>query len=452
MATGALLGGTEVAHADRLWTERTNTTVAMTPDDDRARMSFKSLVKDLAPAVVFISVEKEQRGGRNNHRHEVQGLGTGFIIHEDGWVVTNNHVVSEGRIRVRLSNDRQYDARVVGMDPQTDIALVKFEPEERLTVAPLGDSDRLDIGDWVIAIGNPFGLSHSVTAGIVSAKGRANVAPEGNVGLYEDFIQTDASINPGNSGGPLINMRGEVVGVNTAINRAGQGLAFSVPINMVKTILPQLKEHGEVRRSMLGILIQDIDATMVSGLGLADARGSLVTEVVPNGPAGKAKIQAGDVIVRFDGKPVGSSRELRWLSSNAGVGRTVPVEVIRESKPIQVPVTLSALDQRTSVATPPKPKALGQGQLGVGIATLTPELQAKYGAEVGEGVVVTEVIPGSPAERAGLQVGDVIQKLGQSPTPNAEALQAALSRMSESPVVTLVIHREGRQLFKPVQR
>lgn len=426
----------------------------MTPDDERARMSFKALVKDLAPAVVFISVEKgrDQRGGRHNLRHEAQGLGTGFIIHEDGWVVTNNHVVSDGRIRVRLSNDREYDARVVGMDPQTDIALVKFEPGERLTVAPLGDSDNLDIGDWVIAIGNPFGLSHSVTAGIVSAKGRANVAPDGNEGLYEDFIQTDASINPGNSGGPLINMRGEVVGVNTAINRAGQGLAFSVPINMVKTVLPQLKEHGEVRRSMLGILIQDMDASVASGLGLKDTRGSLVTEVMPTGPAGKAKIQAGDVIVRFDGKPVGSSRELRWLASNAGVGRTVPVEVQREGKAIAVAVTLSALDQRTTGGKAPKVEALAQGQLGMGIATLTPELQSKYGTEAREGVVVTDIAPDSPAANAGIRVGDVVQKLGKSPTPDVDALQAALSRMRSSPIITLVIQREGRQLFKAMER
>lgn len=455
-AIGLGLSAPTEARADRLWTERTNTAAAMTPDDPVARTSFNKLVKDVGPAVVYISVEKHAelpRGfgrGRGFHR---DGLGTGFVIHADGWVVTNNHVVEGAdRVKVRLADRREFEAKVVGADPQTDIALVKFEPTgERLVVAPLGRSDELEIGDWVIAIGNPFGLAQTVTAGIVSAKGRVGVAPDGKTDLYEDFIQTDASINPGNSGGPLINMRGEVVGVNTAINSAGQGIGFAVPVDMVKTVLPQLKDTGKVKRSMLGLMIQDVDQDIASQLGLRSPAGALVNEVVPGGPADKAGVRPGDVVLSFDGKAVDSSKALRWLASNAGVGRKVSVDIWRDGKSSTLGVTLGALgrvdepDQDDSAQIDEDDDG---GALGIAIADVNGAMKDRFNLSVDSGVVVTGVQPGSLAAMMQLQPGDVILSVGKAKVRNAKDLAAAVQRIQSGHVVTLLVRRGDRELFR----
>ncbi len=441
------------AHADRLWSERENSTAALTPDDPVARTSFNRLVKDVGPAVVFISVEKRSGlpGGFGRRGHHRDGLGTGFVIHADGWVVTNNHVVDGAEsIKVRLADRREFEAKVVGTDPQTDIALVKFEPTgQRLTVAPLGRSDEVEIGDWVIAIGSPFGLAQTVTAGIVSAKGRVGVAPDGKTDLYEDFIQTDASINPGNSGGPLINMRGEVVGVNTAINSAGQGIGFAVPIDMVKTVLPQLKDGGRVKRSMLGLMIQDVDQEIANQLGLSAPSGALVNEVVPGGPAEKAGIRPGDVVLAFDGKRVDSSKSLRWLASNAGAGRAVTVELWRDGKAARLDVTLAALTRGGEAPDVGEaPSDSGPTALGVRVSDVNDELAQRFQLSAKAGVVVTAVEPSSLAAKLQLQPGDVILKVGKAAVRTSEDLAKAVARVSKGQVITLLVRRGDRELFR----
>jgi serine protease Do len=292
--------------------------------------SFSGLVKAVGPAVVHIQVAK--MGG--------QGLGTGFVISSDGFVMTNEHVVGGAdQIVVKTADGESYSGKLVGADEKTDLALLKVEPQGALPTVTLGDSDTLDVGDWVIAIGSPLGLDHTVTAGIVSAKQRHNINPGGRASPYEDFIQTDAAINPGNSGGPLINVRGEVVGINSAVSTQGQGLGFAIPINMAKTLLPQLKQ-GQIERSWLGVSIGPVPDQVVALYHLPNGHGAYVADVDPNGPSRKAGLERGDVILTFDGKDVETSADLPWLASTAGVGKTVQVVVASSRGKRAVKVTL----------------------------------------------------------------------------------------------------------------
>jgi serine protease Do len=318
-------------------------------------LSFAPIAKHADPSVVTIrttGAEVEASPtffGRRALRRETKGLGTGFLVDKDGVILTNNHVIKDAEvITVRLSNDREYPARVVGRDPRTDIAVVKIE-EKGLVPLALGDSDAIDVGDWVVAIGNPFGLSHTVSAGIISAKGRSREdVPLDPTGFYS-FLQTDASINPGNSGGPLLNLKGDVVGINTAIRGGGaQGIGFAIPINMVKQLLPMLLRDGKVTRSALGVRILDVAKLApqdLTALKLADdARGALVEYTTPGGPAARAGMKPGDVIETFDGAPVEGS-SLQWKASTAGVGRTATLHVVRDGKPLDVKVTLGVLEE-----------------------------------------------------------------------------------------------------------
>lgn len=269
-----------------------------------------------------------------------QSLGSGFIISPDGFILTNNHVVGRAtEIKVILEDKREFQARLIGRDPKTDLALIKIEAEGPLPAATLGDSDSLRVGDWVVAIGNPFGLGHTVTAGIVSAKGRIIGA-----GPYDDFIQTDASINPGNSGGPLFNLKGEVVGVNTAIVASGQGIGFAIPIKIAKELLPSLK-RGEVTRGYLGVYLADLTPEQAKSVGLKEGRGVLVVRVVRGGPAERANLQPGDIVVRFDGKEVPGTRDLSWLVATTPPGKEVEVEVIRRGKPLTLRVIIGRLEE-----------------------------------------------------------------------------------------------------------
>jgi Do/DeqQ family serine protease len=296
--------------------------------------SFSTLVKQVGPAVVHINVRKRM----------AQGLGTGFIINSDGTVLTNEHVVGGADdIVVKMTDGRQLPAKLVGLDPKTDLAVIKIESPEPLPAVSLGDSDALEVGDWVIAIGSPLGLDHTVTAGIVSAKERRDINPGGRVSQYEDFIQTDASINPGNSGGPLINVRGEVIGINSAVSMQGQGIGFAIPINMAKTLLPQLQQSGRVERSWLGVSIGPVNDQIAKAYGLGTTSGAFVADVVPGGPADKAGLSRGEVILTFDGKDVSKSNELPWIASTAGVGKTVQVVVAGPSGKRGVAVTLERL-------------------------------------------------------------------------------------------------------------
>ncbi len=321
-----------------------------------ALASFAPIAKHADPSVVTITTEEEQEpslfGGRS--RRQVQGLGTGFIVDKDGIILTNNHVIEGAKvIVVKLSNDKLYPGRIVGRDPRTDIAGVKIE-EHGLVPMTFGDSDALEVGDWVVAIGNPFGLSHTVSAGIVSAKGRTEKEVPLDPAGYYNFLQTDASINPGNSGGPLLNLKGEVVGINTAIRGGGaQGIGFAIPINMVKQLLPMLLRDGHVTRSALGIRQLDVHELTPedrAALKLTTEQGAVIEGVEPGGPADRAHLVPGDVIMAFDGAPLLPGSILRWLASTAGVGKVVTLRVSRYGKLFDVAVTLGQLAEPTRMA------------------------------------------------------------------------------------------------------
>jgi len=323
-----------------------------------APTSFADLVEEVTPGVVNISTRQVRRVRAPALQHPYyfghphlgvpetqigESLGTGFIVDVEGHILTNSHVIDgASEIRVNIYGGREVEAVVVGIDPLTDIALLRIEPFEGISPVRMGNSDTARVGDWVIAVGNPFGLQSTVTAGIISARGRRNVPLSGSI-RYIDFLQTDASINPGNSGGPLVNMRGEVVGINTAVNREGQGIGFAIPVNMSYPVLAQLKERGRVSRSWLGVYIAEVDRDVALINNMSEARGALVTRTVSGGPADIAGLQAGDVILRFGDTEVAQSDQLMWIASSAGVGERVHVEVSRGGTRLSLPVVLGEL-------------------------------------------------------------------------------------------------------------
>ena len=326
------------------------------PVDKKGQVfSFADLVEEVVPSVVNISttrlvqprrpdkiylpLKNEEDYGLSNRRI-IESLGSGFIIDPDGYVLTSLHVVSEATtIRLRLHDGRELDGKVVGRDPKTDIALLKMNNSENLKHLELGDSSALRVGDWVIAIGNPFGLSGTVTAGIISAVGRKDLSLSREVD-YTNFIQTDASINPGNSGGPLINIEGKVVGVNTAISRKGQGIGFAIPINMAKVIIPQLKTLGRVARSYLGVYIDHVPELICQQLGWDKPRGAMVSKVIKDGPAHIAGLRLGDIILSFDNQEIREADDLPWLVSTAGIGKNIPLTIMRGPKQIALDVVM----------------------------------------------------------------------------------------------------------------
>lgn len=324
-----------------------------------APASFADLVERVRPAVVNIYTTQVQRvrrepryyhpylppGYRGTEERIAQSLGSGFLVDESGHILTNSHVIEGAtQIRVKLHDDRELDAELVGVDPLTDIALVRVAPFAGMRSLPLGDSDTLRVGDWVMAVGNPFGLTSTVTAGILSARGRRDVPLGGRI-RFIDFLQTDASINPGNSGGPLVNMQGEVVGINTAVNREGQGIGFAIPSSMARDVYLQLRDAGRVQRSWLGVYVDDISEEMARVRRLPRRDGAIVSRVVPGGPAALGGLRPGDVITRFDTTDVATSDALRWAASNAGVGRRVPVQILRDGQELQLEVTLGELPE-----------------------------------------------------------------------------------------------------------
>jgi serine protease Do len=307
-----------------------------------APASFAPLARTAEPAVVTIVIKVKTKKGRAFKK----GLGSGFMIDKQGTILTNNHVVAGGNaIDVELMNGKVIEGKVVGTDPMTDVGVVKIEPQPDITPLPLGDSDTVSVGDWVVAIGNPLGLSHTVTAGILSARGRTTkdvpLKAIGGGEAYFDFLQTDAAINPGNSGGPLLNLKGEVVGINTAINAQGQGLAFAIPINMVKQMLPSLVKDGKLVRSYLGVGIEDAAIDEKTG-----QRGAIVFKVYKGTPADKAELKSGDRILAVDGIAVKDSSQMRWLISIAGVGKKVTLRIVRDGKAFDLPVKLEKLPEK----------------------------------------------------------------------------------------------------------
>jgi len=366
-----------------------------------------------------------------------KSLGSGFIIDRDGSILTNNHVVENAqKIVVKLADEREYEAKVVGRDQKTDIAVIKINARNNLPVASFGDSDRLEVGEWVMAIGNPFGLDHTVTAGIVSAKGRVI-----GQGPYDSFIQTDASINPGNSGGPLINLRGEVVGINTAIfSRTGGniGIGFAIPINLVKELLPQLKGRGKVTRGYLGVLIQKVTPEIAESLGLEKARGALVASVSKDGPAERAGVKVGDVIVEFDGKEIKDSNDLPLVVARTAVNKAARLKVLQDKREVMLSVTVGELKEEEVVAS-----AAEKGDLGLTVQRVTPQVAESLGLEKAEGLVVTGVEPGSAGDEAGLRRGDVILEVDRKPVKTVAEYRKVVGEASKRGKGILFLVRRG---------
>lgn len=370
---------------------------------------------------------------------EQQSLGSGFIISEDGYIVTNNHVIGDPEeITVRLSDHEEYKAKKIGSDEKTDLALIKIEPKKPLPVVSFGQSGSLEIGEWVMAIGNPFGLEQTVTVGIVSAKGRVIGA-----GPYDDFIQTDASINPGNSGGPLLNLRGEVVGVNSAIfSRTGGniGIGFAIPVDLAKSIVDQLREKGSVTRGWLGVMVQSVTPELAKSFDLAEPKGALVAEVTPDSPAQKAGLERGDIITRFKDTKIDDSRDLPSLVAQTPVGESAKVSVLRGGKEQTFTVTLGELDDE-QIAQATSGEA-SEKNWGMTVSDLTSEMARELQLEADQkGIVVTEVEPGSPAERAGIRRGDIIEEVNRKAVGSIQEFTKIVSEMKEKDSLLLLVRR-----------
>jgi len=440
---------------------------------------FTHLVEKLSPSVVNISTTSqaeglqmgpfghgEPRGGdpHGGEPHEFwepferffgpmpkrpfkqRSLGSGFIINRDGYILTNNHVVENAdEILVKLANDKEYKAKLIGRDAKTDIAVIKIEDAPDLAPVTLGDSDALRVGEWVVAIGNPFGLENSVTAGIVSAKARFI-----GQGSYDQFIQTDAAINPGNSGGPLLNLRGEVVGINSAIfSRSGGniGIGFAIPINLAKELVPQLEERGKVTRGWLGVLIQKVTPEIADSLGLKEPKGALVADVMKDGPAQEAGVKVGDVIVEFDGHAVKDSTELPLLVARTPVGKTVKVKVTRDKDDLTLSVKVAELkEEETQVA------AGKEESLGITVQALTPEIADSLGlGNDVKGVVISSLEPGSAADDAGLRRGDVILEVNRKPVTDLASYRKAVKAAEKGKSVLFLVRRGDNTIFVPVK-
>ncbi|TYO91508.1 serine protease Do [Oceanicella actignis] len=441
--------------------------------------SFADLAERLSPAVVNVSTSQtvarpsrplgprlpenspfrdlfpELFGDQGGPPRKVSSLGSGFVISQDGYIVTNNHVIDGAdEIKVNFTDGESLPAKIVGTDPKTDIALLKVEPKAPLPFVPFGDSDKARVGDWVLAIGNPFGLGGTVTAGIISARNR-----DINAGPYDDFLQTDAAINRGNSGGPLFNMDGEVIGVNTAIispSGGSIGIGFAVPSAIVTKVVSQLREFGETRRGWLGVQIQTVTDEIAEGLGLDAARGALVSGVVEGGPAAQAGLQVGDVILSFDGKDVKQMRDLPRMVADAEVGKPVRVTVWRKGKTHTLKVTLGRLEESEQAAagSDDAPPALGAVEaLGMKLTALTPERRAAADLpENVEGVLIEAVDPEGPAAEKGLRPGDVIVEVGQEPVRSPADVRRKVKEAKEAgrKAVLLLVHARGDLRFVAV--
>ncbi len=434
----------------KLWTEGGH---GRLPADLPVTMrAFANLVRSIGPAVVNIqTLQVPDPASAPTSR--VRGQGTGFVIEKSGYILTNHHVVENAElIKVRLADEREFSARLVGRDDRTDLAVIKIDAPGALPVAPLGDSDRVEIGEWVVAIGNPFGLDHTVTAGIVSAKERRDVRPGGATTGYYDFIQTDASINAGNSGGPLINTRGEVIGINTAMNAQAQGIAFAIPVNMAKAIVPLLVDKGHAPRSWLGLYPQSVTPSLRRAFALADMRGALVSEVVESGPAALAGIQAGDVIVEFDGHPIRRADDLQWLVAMAPAGRSLPIAIVRGGKARRLAATLlpAAPGDLEPPVEAPAPKRASP--FGMTVSEITEGIAREIKAPDRKGVVVMAVEPESPAADAGVERGDVLLRVEDKPIESLEDYGKAVRAVPKGEMIKLLARRDGRHLWLAFQK
>ena len=384
----------------------------------------------------FFGPEFFERFFRRRPPQEARAAGSGLIVDPRGYILTNNHVIENAEeINVRLSDQRKFTATLIGRDPKTDLAVLKITAPSQLPVAELGDSDVVRIGQWAIAIGNPFGLDRTVTAGIISATGRTRVG----VATYEAFIQTDASINPGNSGGPLLNLDGKVIGINTAIVSAGQGIGFAIPINMAREVMRQLIEKGRVVRGWLGIVIQDLTDDLAAGFGVAPRSGVLVADVMKESPAEAVGLKAGDIITEFGGEPVREVSDLQKRVAATPPGRPTPLTVIRDKQPQKLSVKIGEMPgEETVVAAAPSEEGWG-----VTVTALTPELAERHQLMAKRGVVVTGVKPGGAGDKAGIRAGDAILTVNRQPVSDVEAFRKALAGTKPGDQVLLYIQRGG---------
>jgi len=438
--------------------------------------NFVPVVKAAAPAVVNISTTRvvQSSGGQfqspfmddpffrhffgdefsrrfnGPRKREESSLGSGVIVDSAGYIVTNNHVIAQAdEIKVLLSDEREFTGKVVGTDPKTDLAVIKIDAKNLPTV-PWGDSNSLEVGEYVLAVGNPFGLNQTITMGIVSAVGRANVG----IADYEDFIQTDAAINPGNSGGALVNTRGELVGINTAIfSRSGgyMGIGFAVPANMARSVMESLIKTGKVVRGWLGVSIQKVTTDLAKQFDLSDAKGALVSEVIDNSPAAKHGIKSGDVIVAFDGKPVDNPTVLRNIVAATDVGRKVKVNVVRDGKQktltvkiAEQPKDLARLDEEEGA----KSEGVNSSLAGLEVSNITPELARRLKVpEDTTGVVVTSVEPGTAAHSAGVKRGDVIIEVNRRRIGSVKDFRDVTGKLKKKESILLRINRQGGKIF-----
>ncbi|MFA7384194.1 MAG: DegQ family serine endoprotease [Desulfurivibrionaceae bacterium] len=392
----------------------------------------------------FFGLPAPNGQGHPQQEQKRTSLGSGVIISKDGYIVTNNHVVENAdTINVRLTNFEEYDAKIIGRDPKTDLALLKIAPKNGLPVTAFGDSDKLRVGDWVMAIGNPFGFEQTVTAGIVSGKGRSLGS-----GPYDSFIQTDASINPGNSGGPLFNLKGEMVGINSAIySRSGGniGIGFAIPAKLAKNVIGQLKEHGSVVRGWLGVMIQPVTPELAAQFKMERPIGALVGEVTPASPAEKAGVKPGDVIVEFNGEEISHMSMLPNLVAGTPVGSRAEITLFRKGALKKLPVVIAKLDEEQLAANEPA-EAINK-RLGLGVQDLTPEIAAALGITDKQGVLITGVEPNSPAAEAGLRKGDLILEFNQRAVRDTKTFLNEVKKLKAKSTVSFFIKRDGRTRF-----
>ena len=421
-----------------------------------AQQAFTNLVKVVTPSVVNISTVSKKKLVQpfieispffgdlfeempsKPRYHKESSLGSGFIINKDGYIITNDHVVRDAEsIQVKLSNEVIYDAKIVGSDPKSDIAVIKISAKEPLPIAVLGDSDKLQVGQWAIAIGNPFGLDRTVTVGVVSATGRSNMGIE----TYENFIQTDASINPGNSGGPLLNVNGEVIGINTAIVAAGQGIGFAIPVNMAKQVVEQLIKKGSVTRAWLGVAIQPVTEDIAASFGLKNAGGALISDVMAGSPAEKAGLKQGDILVTFDGKKIKDARQLQLAVAEAPIGKSLTAEIFRDGKFLQVNLQLASGE--SAAAKKPRSTKTAASWLGLDVEEL-PRSKAQSGIS---GVIITAVEAESSAARSGIQRGDIIMSVNQRKISNLEEYETAIKDAEKRGSVALLVRRGNTSIY-----
>ncbi|HZO43571.1 MAG TPA: DegQ family serine endoprotease [Methylomirabilota bacterium] len=448
-----------------LWSENRGAQTATIQAPDWVRLS-----KEAKPAVVNVSTKlnaeaptrPEPRGRPERpdersfedffkrffdetQRRPVRAAGSGFVLNSNGFVVTNNHVVENASdIQVKLGDGRELPAKVVGRDAKTDLALLKVDATG-LPVIPLGDSTALQVGEPVMAIGNPFGLEQTVTTGIVSATGRVIGS-----GPYDNFIQTDASINPGNSGGPLINARGEVIGINTAIFSRGGGsvgIGFAVPSSLAKTVITQLADHGKVERGWLGVSIQPLTKDLAKNFKRDNTNGALVSSVIEGSPAEKAGLKAGDVIVEFNGKKVAKATDLPSLVADLTVGRDVPMVVVRDGSEMRLNARIARLEDETPAKVA---DAQEKGQLGLSVQPITPPVARELGLKVKEGVLVRDVVEGGRAAEAGIRPGDVIVEINRQPVRTVEDLKVRVDKQTKNEPIVLLVNRDGQALYVAV--